>query len=293
MGRAPCCEKMGLKRGPWTHEEDQILINYINIYGHSNWRALPKLAGLLRCGKSCRLRWINYLRPDIKRGNFTPEEEDAIISLHQMLGNRWSAIAARLPGRTDNEIKNVWHTHLKKRLPQNYRQSQEQQRSKKQPKLDGDASKINYQDVKLEQQQDPVNNVHVHASTKEDNSTEEMPLSPPQCSSDMSSLTNSDNNSSINNSNNNCDMSSHVNDIDTPENNLALDEDFWSEVLLSDDSSGETSGFPSIDYGRFEPMSSEEVGVLIDGSSSSMSDGMDFWCNVYARAEEFNQLLEL
>ncbi|RCV35189.1 hypothetical protein SEVIR_7G232200v4 [Setaria viridis] len=115
-GRAPCCAKVGLNKGSWTPEEDMRLIAYIQKYGHANWRALPKQAGLLRCGKSCRLRWINYLRPDLKRGNFTAEEEETIIKLHGLLGNKWSKIAACLPGRTDNEIKNVWNTHLKKRV---------------------------------------------------------------------------------------------------------------------------------------------------------------------------------
>ncbi|CAH8273227.1 unnamed protein product [Arabidopsis lyrata] len=117
MGRSPCCEKKnGLKKGPWTPEEDQKLIDYINKHGYGNWRTLPKNAGLQRCGKSCRLRWTNYLRPDIKRGRFSFEEEETIIQLHSIMGNKWSAIAARLPGRTDNEIKNYWNTHIRKRL---------------------------------------------------------------------------------------------------------------------------------------------------------------------------------
>lgn len=60
---------------------------------------------------------MNYLRPDVKRGNFTVEEEETIFKMHEMLGNKWSAMAAALSGRTDNDIKNHWHTHLKKRLP--------------------------------------------------------------------------------------------------------------------------------------------------------------------------------
>ncbi|XP_060207624.1 transcription factor MYB41-like [Lycium barbarum] len=117
MGRYPCCKiDSDLKKGPWTTEEDDKLMEYIQEHGHGNWQLVPKRAGLNRCGKSCRLRWTNYLRPDIKRGGFSEEEEEMIINLHSVLGNKWSRIAAHLPGRTDNEIKNLWNTHLKKKL---------------------------------------------------------------------------------------------------------------------------------------------------------------------------------
>lgn len=116
MGRRPCCAKEGLNRGAWTAMEDKILTDYIRVHGEGKWRSLPKRAGLKRCGKSCRLRWLNYLRPDIKRGNISRDEEDLIIRLHKLLGNRWSLIAGRLPGRTDNEIKNYWNTNIGKKI---------------------------------------------------------------------------------------------------------------------------------------------------------------------------------
>ncbi|KQJ98746.1 transcription factor MYB93 [Brachypodium distachyon] len=121
MGRSPCCADEGgvLKKGPWTPEEDEKLLRYVQGHGHGSWRNLPRLAGLNRCGKSCRLRWTNYLRPDIKRGKFSQDEENTILHLHSILGNKWSAMATQLPGRTDNEIKNYWNTHLKKRLIRN------------------------------------------------------------------------------------------------------------------------------------------------------------------------------
>ncbi|KAL6884613.1 hypothetical protein ACP4OV_010549 [Aristida adscensionis] len=122
MGReasaAGCAVRPKLRRGLWSPEEDEKLYNHIIRYGVGCWSSVPKLAGLERCGKSCRLRWINYLRPDLKRGSFSQQEEDLIISLHKILGNRWSQIASQLPGRTDNEIKNFWNSCLKKKLRQ-------------------------------------------------------------------------------------------------------------------------------------------------------------------------------
>ncbi|XP_020584219.1 transcription factor LAF1-like [Phalaenopsis equestris] len=111
-------QKVSFRKGLWSPEEDQKLKDYILQYGHGCWSSIPAKAGLQRNGKSCRLRWINYLRPGLKRGIFTSEEEEIILSLHAKLGNKWSRIAAHLPGRTDNEIKNYWNSYLKKKIMQ-------------------------------------------------------------------------------------------------------------------------------------------------------------------------------
>ncbi|KAE9591159.1 putative transcription factor MYB-HB-like family [Lupinus albus] len=116
MGRIPCCEKENVKRGQWTIEEDNKLSSYIAQHGTCNWRLIPKNAGLQRCGKSCRLRWTNYLRPDLKHSQFSDSEEQTIVKLHSVFGNRWSLIAAQLSGRTDNDVKNHWNTKLRKKL---------------------------------------------------------------------------------------------------------------------------------------------------------------------------------
>ncbi|CAD6245179.1 unnamed protein product [Miscanthus lutarioriparius] len=116
MGRPPCCERSGVKKGPWSPEEDLLLVSYVQEHGPENWRAVPSSTGLMRCSKSCRLRWTNYLRPGIKRGNFSDQEEKIIIDLQKLLGNKWSTIASYMTDRTDNDIKNYWNTHLKKKL---------------------------------------------------------------------------------------------------------------------------------------------------------------------------------
>ncbi|CAJ1967129.1 unnamed protein product [Sphenostylis stenocarpa] len=267
MVRAPCCEKMGLKKGPWTQEEDQILISYIQKHGHGNWRALPKLAGLLRCGKSCRLRWINYLKPDIKRGNFSSEEEDVIIKMHELLGNRWSAIAAKLPGRTDNEIKNVWHTHLKKKL------------------LSSDAKRVSNPKIK-----------------RSDSNSSSLTQSEPTSSS---ACTSSSDFSSFSEGTKNMDSTTMIKseDIESEETTMPpIDDSFWSEATVEYESSTmmmpsnswtisnefAPSHYHQYQFNSVETFQQHSVGY----NDSNFDDGMDFWYDIFIRSGESIELPE-
>ncbi|KAK1612318.1 hypothetical protein QYE76_035991 [Lolium multiflorum] len=106
----------GLKKGPWTPAEDRLLVDHVRRHGEGSWNAVRRETGLQRCGKSCRLRWANHLRPNLRKGPFTPDEERLILRLHGVLGNKWARISSQLPGRTDNEVKNYWNTRVKRRL---------------------------------------------------------------------------------------------------------------------------------------------------------------------------------
>ncbi|XP_062204274.1 myb-related protein MYBAS2-like isoform X2 [Phragmites australis] len=109
------------RKGPWTEQEDLQLVCTVRLFGERRWDFIAKVSGLNRTGKSCRLRWVNYLHPGLKRGRMSPHEERLILELHARWGNRWSRIARRLPGRTDNEIKNYWRTHMRKKAQERKR----------------------------------------------------------------------------------------------------------------------------------------------------------------------------
>ncbi|XP_031492580.1 transcription factor MYB4-like [Nymphaea colorata] len=120
-----CINPAGIRRGAWSKEEDVLLRRCFEKYGEGNWHLVPSRAGLNRCRKSCRLRWLNYLSPNINRGPFAPDEDDLIIRMQRLLGNRWSLIAGRMLGRTANDIKNRWNSHLCKKMVAHQRPKEE------------------------------------------------------------------------------------------------------------------------------------------------------------------------
>nr|XP_043629318.1 transcription factor MYB14-like [Erigeron canadensis] len=271
MGRAPCCEKMGLKKGPWSDDEDQILISYIQQHGHPNWRALPKHAGLLRCGKSCRLRWINYLRPDIKRGNFSKEEEDTIIELHKKLGNRWSVIASKLPGRTDNEIKNVWHTHLKKRL-----ESHQTTTKKRRTKSKCASSKA----IPLKGQVLSQNLIPQEVES------EELDVSNQPSSSESSSITETTTSS--------YGITKH--EDNSNDNEAFLDDSFWIETLSCEgDDIVESSSLTNVSTVEVVPTSPLTMIKNKDICNPNLGydmDNVDLWYDIFTRIENLSDLPE-
>uniref|UniRef100_A0A7N1A9H7 Uncharacterized protein n=1 Tax=Kalanchoe fedtschenkoi TaxID=63787 RepID=A0A7N1A9H7_KALFE len=312
-----------LKKGPWTSDEDEILTNHINLHGHPNWRALPRLAGLARCGKSCRLRWTNYLQPGIKRGNFTREEEEIIIQSHQLLGNRWSAIAAKLPGRTDNEIKNVWHTHLKKKVlkrnePQGSAATTDDSSNNSDFIIVDESIFHQAWDDHSRPSMDPINQ-HAHADQTENNNPNDAPacntlyvpsFSPPQESYSEASYNN-------------------YNEVPSPEEFPETDETFWSDVLSSDFDNYSGSGSSSMEncypcYQQqpvsgfpFSSLVSDSNNVVnemdpkeettaasnsfasnveannVSGSKTVVEDVDDFWFDVLFRAGEHPVLLDM
>ncbi|CAK7349973.1 unnamed protein product [Dovyalis caffra] len=253
MVKAALVDKNGLRKGAWSEEEDTKLRVYVQKFGHWNWRQLPKFAGLSRCGKSCRLRWMNYLRPDVKRGNFSEEEDNLIIQMHEELGNKWCVIAGKLPGRTDNEIKNHWHTNLSKRVKQNQSVSSELMNKEKST----ETSQTSQSEVS-ETEKSETESVSVNTPSESGHrpkTVENFPSSHEISCIEFSSMSN-DSMSGVNGVAEECFSSS-----------MEIFQDFWNQPFLADNNCNQDG---------YDSMFLTEEGLMSSYASNYGDDGIDW-----------------
>jgi hypothetical protein len=109
------CLDPAIHKGPFTPEEDQLIVNYVSQQGPRSW---PHITALLpnRSAKQCRERWFNHLDPSLMKSEWTQHEDELIFQQYQTLGTKWSVIAKLFPGRSDNAIKNRWNSSIAKRI---------------------------------------------------------------------------------------------------------------------------------------------------------------------------------
>ncbi|KAH0790055.1 Myb-like DNA-binding domain containing protein [Histomonas meleagridis] len=104
-----------ISRGAWTQQEDEKLVSAVSQLGPKKWTDIAKFVPT-RTSKQCRERWENRLKPGIRRDLFEPWEDQVIIQSQKEIGNRWSLIAKKLPGRSSSAVKNRWYSGLRNQI---------------------------------------------------------------------------------------------------------------------------------------------------------------------------------
>ncbi|KAF2279355.1 uncharacterized protein EI97DRAFT_439719 [Westerdykella ornata] len=111
------------RRGPWSQHEDRILIDLVQRKGPHNWVRISNEIGS-RTPKQCRERYHQNLKPNLNHNPITQEEGEIIEQLVLEIGKKWAEIARRLPGRSDNAVKNWWNGGVHRRRRNTERQAQ-------------------------------------------------------------------------------------------------------------------------------------------------------------------------